>query len=71
MPDGRAALAASDGVVSFAANTPRGWTVIIDHAPRKLSTYYTHLSALRVTRGKRSPPARRSASSARTRSMAC
>jgi len=55
MPDGRAALAASDGVVTFAANTPRGWTVIIDHTPRedrshrKLSTYYTHLSSLLVT----------------------
>jgi murein DD-endopeptidase MepM/ murein hydrolase activator NlpD len=54
MPDGRAALAASDGVVTFAANTPRGWSVVIDHSPRKLnnhtlSTYYTHLSSLRVT----------------------
>jgi murein DD-endopeptidase MepM/ murein hydrolase activator NlpD len=49
MPDGRAALAASDGVVSFAANTPRGWSVILDHAPRKLTTYYTHLSSLLVT----------------------
>ena len=54
MPDGRAALAASDGVVTFAANTPRGWTVIVDHSPRKrgnltLSTYYTHLSSLLVT----------------------
>ncbi|TMQ12301.1 MAG: M23 family metallopeptidase [Deltaproteobacteria bacterium] len=35
-------------MVSFAANTPHGWTVIIDHAPRKLATYYTHLSALLV-----------------------
>lgn len=49
MPDDRAALAASDGVVWFAANTPRGWTVIIDHTPRKLATYYTHLSSLLVT----------------------
>lgn len=48
MPDHRAALAASDGVVSFAASTPRGWTVIVDHAPRKLATYYTHFSALLV-----------------------
>jgi murein DD-endopeptidase MepM/ murein hydrolase activator NlpD len=48
MPDDRAALAASDGVVWFAAKTPRGWTVIIDHAPRKLATYYTHLSSLLV-----------------------
>jgi murein DD-endopeptidase MepM/ murein hydrolase activator NlpD len=49
MPDGRAALAASDGVVWFAATTPRGGTVLIDHAPRKLTTYYTHLSSLLVT----------------------
>jgi hypothetical protein len=48
MPDHRAALAASDGVVWSAANTPRGWTVVIDHAPRKLATYYTHLSSLLV-----------------------
>jgi murein DD-endopeptidase MepM/ murein hydrolase activator NlpD len=48
MTDHRAALAASNGVVSFAASTPRGWTVIIDHAPRKLATYYTHLSQLLV-----------------------
>src|ERR1044071_9604883 len=49
MPDHRAALAASDGVVWSAANTPRGWTVVIDHAPRQLATYYTHLSSLLVT----------------------
>lgn len=49
MPDHRAALAASDGVVWSAANTPRGWTVVIDHLPRKLATYYTHLSSLLVT----------------------
>ncbi len=49
MPDHRAALAASDGVVWSAANTPRGWTIVIDHAPRGLATYYTHLSSLLVT----------------------
>ena len=49
MPDQRAALAASDGVVWSAANTPRGWTVVIDHGPRKLATYYTHLSSLLVS----------------------
>lgn len=48
MPDHRAALAASDGVIWSAANTPRGWTVVIDHAPHKLATYYTHLSSLLV-----------------------
>lgn len=49
MPDHRAALAASDGVVWSAANTPRGWTVVIDHRPHKLATYYTHLSSLLVS----------------------
>ncbi|TMQ11830.1 MAG: M23 family metallopeptidase [Deltaproteobacteria bacterium] len=29
-------------------NSARGWTVVIDHAPRKLATYYTHLSSLLV-----------------------
>jgi murein DD-endopeptidase MepM/ murein hydrolase activator NlpD len=48
MPDHRAAPAASDGVIWSAANTPRGWTVVIDHAPRQLATYYTHLSSLLV-----------------------
>jgi murein DD-endopeptidase MepM/ murein hydrolase activator NlpD len=48
MPDHRAALAASDGLVWSAAYTPRGWTVVIDHAPRKLATYYTHMSQLLV-----------------------
>jgi hypothetical protein len=48
MPDHRAALAASDGIASYAQNTPRGWTVIVDHAPHKLATYYTHLSQLLV-----------------------
>ncbi|HEU4731285.1 MAG TPA: M23 family metallopeptidase [Kofleriaceae bacterium] len=47
MPDHRAALAASDGAASFAASTPRGWTVILDHTG-KLATYYTHLSQLLV-----------------------
>jgi murein DD-endopeptidase MepM/ murein hydrolase activator NlpD len=52
MPDDRAALAASDGLVVFAANTPRGWSVKIDHAPRKLTTYYAHLSSLLVSKDK-------------------
>jgi murein DD-endopeptidase MepM/ murein hydrolase activator NlpD len=49
MPDHRAALAASDGVVWSAAKTPRGWSVVIDHEPRKLATYYTHLASVLVT----------------------
>jgi hypothetical protein len=48
MPPHRAALAASDGLVWSASSTPRGWTVVIDHSPRKLATYYTHLSQLLV-----------------------
>jgi murein DD-endopeptidase MepM/ murein hydrolase activator NlpD len=48
MPEHRAALAASDGVVLSAASTPRGCAVVVDHAPRKLATYYTHLSSLLV-----------------------
>jgi murein DD-endopeptidase MepM/ murein hydrolase activator NlpD len=48
MPDHRAALAVSDGVTSYAGNTPRGWTVIIRHVPQRFSTYYTHLSQLLV-----------------------
>lgn len=51
MPDHRAALAASDGKVSLAAITPRGWSVIVDHHPRKLVTYYTHLASLLVKTG--------------------
>lgn len=50
MPDHRAALAVADGVVSYAENTPHGWTVIIDHVPGRLSTYYTHLSQLLAVR---------------------
>ena len=48
MPDGIAALAASDGDVRFAAWTARGWTVIVDH-PNRTSTYYTHLERLIAT----------------------
>jgi murein DD-endopeptidase MepM/ murein hydrolase activator NlpD len=48
MPDHRAAIAASDGVVWSAAKTARGWAVVIDHSPRKLATYYTHMSSLLV-----------------------
>ena len=48
MPDHRAALAAADGVASFAQSTPRGWSVILDHVSPKLSSYYTHLSQLLV-----------------------
>jgi Peptidase family M23 len=48
MPDGVNAVAASDGVVWSAGMTPRGWTVVIDHKPQKVATYYTHLEKLLV-----------------------
>jgi murein DD-endopeptidase MepM/ murein hydrolase activator NlpD len=48
MPEHRAALAASGGVVEFAAHTPRGWSVVIDHQHAKVATYYTHMSELLV-----------------------
>jgi hypothetical protein len=50
MPNGVPALAASAGVVTFAAMTPVGNTVIVQH-PNRWATYYTHLAALAVTKG--------------------
>lgn len=61
MPDNVAALAASDGFVSSAMKGSRGYSVIIDHAPRKVSTFYTHLETLLV------PPTARGASRQRVR----
>ena len=49
MPDGIHALAASDGVVWSAMQTPRGFAVVIDHSPRKVATFYTHLERLLVS----------------------
>ncbi len=48
MPDNIPALAASDGVVVSAMKGSRGYSVIVDHAPRKVSTFYTHLERLLV-----------------------
>ena len=48
MPDGMTALAASDGVVWSAMKTSRGFAVVIDHKPRKVATFYTHLEKLLV-----------------------
>jgi len=48
MPDGTQALAASDGVIWSAMKTPKGYAVVIDHAPRKVATFYTHLDQLAV-----------------------
>lgn len=50
VPEGVPVLAAGAGVVRFAAATPRGLTVIVDHRGGR-STYYTHLAALFVIRG--------------------
>lgn len=49
MPDGVAVLAASDGFVASAMKGSRGYSVVLDHAPRKVSTFYTHLENLLVT----------------------
>ncbi|MFN0246126.1 MAG: peptidoglycan DD-metalloendopeptidase family protein [Kofleriaceae bacterium] len=48
MPDGHPVLAASDGVVWSAMPTTRGYAVVIDHGPRKLATFYTHLDKMLV-----------------------
>lgn len=48
MPDGMTAVAASDGVVWSAMKTARGFAVVLDHKPRKVATFYTHLSKLLV-----------------------
>ena len=52
MPDQLDAVAASDGVVWSATQTPRGFAVVIDHAPvAKVATFYTHLEKLLVAKG--------------------
>jgi hypothetical protein len=48
MPDGLVAVAASDGVVWSAMQTPRGFAVVIEHSPTKVSSFYTHLEKLLV-----------------------
>ena len=48
MPDNVPVVAASDGVVWSAMPTPRGFAVVIDHGPRKVKTFYTHLTQLAV-----------------------
>jgi hypothetical protein len=49
MPDDHPVLAASDGVVWSALKTPRGYAVVIDHGPRRVATFYTHLDRMLVT----------------------
>lgn len=53
MPDDALAVAAHDGVVTFAAKIATGYAVIVDHAPLHASTFYAHLAALRVRKGDR------------------
>ena len=48
MPDGLSAVAASDGVVWSAMQTPHGYAIVIDHKPNKVATFYTHLEKLLV-----------------------
>jgi len=48
MPDGVVAVAACDGVVKSASLSPRGFAVVIDHAPIHAATFYTHLEKLLV-----------------------
>lgn len=48
MPDDIAVLAAADGVVWSAMQTPRGYAVVIDHSPLKVATFYAHLDKLGV-----------------------
>lgn len=50
MPDHMLALAAGDGRVRYAAATPRGLTVQLEHDAGKVVTYYTHLDELLVRR---------------------
>ena len=48
MPNALVAVAASDGVVWSAMQTPRGFAVVIDHGPAKIATFYTHLEKLLI-----------------------
>jgi hypothetical protein len=50
MPDDVPALAASAGTVTFAAMTPVGNAVLIQH-PNGWTTYYAHLASLSVKKG--------------------
>jgi murein DD-endopeptidase MepM/ murein hydrolase activator NlpD len=53
MPDGTHALAASDGVVTFAGSTSRGQAIVLDHGGGTLGTFYTHLETLLAAVGDR------------------
>ena len=49
MPDDVLVVAAADGVIWSAEQTPRGYAVVIDHSPQKVATFYTHMEKLYVT----------------------
>ena len=49
MPDNVLAVAASDGMVWSAGPTSHGFAVVIDHGPRKIATFYTHMEKLFLT----------------------
>ena len=49
MPDDIAVLAAADGIVWSAMQTPRGHAVVIEHSPLNVATFYAHLDKLNVT----------------------
>jgi hypothetical protein len=48
MPDDIAVLAAADGMVWSAMQTPRGHAVVIEHSPLSIATFYAHLDKLSV-----------------------
>src|SRR5262245_8292203 len=50
MPDDIAVLAAADGIVWSAMQTPRGHAVVIEHSPLNLETVYAHPDTPAVTR---------------------
>jgi len=49
MPDDIAVLAAADGIVWSAMQTPRGHAVVIEHSPLSVATFYAHLDRINVT----------------------
>jgi len=53
MPEAWTAIAAADGVLWSADQSPRGWQVVLDHG--NVATYYQHMSTLFVPNT--SPPA--------------
>jgi hypothetical protein len=48
VPYGTQALAARAGRIWFAGRTGTGFSVILDHGPLPIATYYTHLASLAI-----------------------